>query len=105
MEIYVVEGFNPSDYESEPTPIKAFYDESRAKEFCNHMIEQARNLEEEMSRVYKYMDDEFPLTSQDSITQRVDYLKSTNIFQEISLRYPNVPASCTMFDYYPLDLE
>ena len=105
MEIYVVEGFDPSDYDGESSPVRAFYDEEKAKEYASLMTERAQNLEKEMKKLYNYLDIEFPLESQDSIKQRSEYLKSTNALQEISDRYPDVPASCTMFDYYSLELE
>lgn len=104
MEIYIVEGYSPSFHDS-GSPIKAFYNENRAKEFCIEMSEKAQNLEQEMKSLYSYLDDEFPVTSQDSIKRRSEYLISTNILQEISDKYPDIPANCTAFDYYEIDLE
>lgn len=103
--IYVVEGFDPTDYESESKPVKAFYDEDKAKIFCDEMSKKSRHLEVELAKLYSYLDDEFPLTGQDSISQRVEYLKTTNVLQEISDKYFDVPVGCKEFDYYELDIE
>lgn len=105
MEVFVVFGFNPSNYDLDPVPIRAFYSEKDAILFSDEIGERAKQLKEKMDNIYLYLDDEFPIVDQSSISARIEYLETTKIFEKLNGEYNDIPPSCYAFDYFEVPIE
>lgn len=103
--IYVVYGFDPSDYSKGEIPIKAFYNESDADACAAQLAEKAQQFIEERDKLYAYLDEEFPLVGQESISQRVDFLEQSQALEKLSNSFSEIPPGCTMFGHYSIELE